>query len=246
MIINKFFFFISRFLNNKKFYLQSQMDIHKNSLDFNDEFITETGGFFPLNSKIERQILNLEPWDNIRRDLIILILKNLIEKNISGEIVEAGVFKGKSAKLIHKYAPNVKLHLFDTFSGFDQKDLDYEKKKFKSSILDDFKNTNLDLVKNYIDCNENVYFYPGYLPKSIPNDFEKKIFSFVHIDLDLYAPIYETLNFFYNKMSTGGIILIHDYNSWIGARKAVDDFCLEKKIYPIQIPDKSGSAIIQC
>jgi hypothetical protein len=46
-------------------------------------------------------------------------------------------------------------------------------------------------------------------------------------------------------MNTGGYILVHDYNAWIGARKAVDEFFSTRKEIPIPMPDKSGSALIQ-
>jgi hypothetical protein len=45
-------------------------------------------------------------------------------------------------------------------------------------------------------------------------------------------------------MSIRGIILVHDYNAWIGARKAVDDFFADKVELPVPMPDKSGSVLI--
>ena len=68
--------------------------------------------------------------------------------------------------------------------------------------------------------------------------------AFVHIDPDLYEPTKEGLILFYPLLSQGGIMLIHDYNAWPGARKAVDEFFLDKNEYVIPMPDKSGSAII--
>ena len=49
---------------------------------------------------------------------------------------------------------------------------------------------------------------------------------------------------FYPLLSRGGIIVAHDYNAWIGSRKAVDEFCAETGIIPIPMPDKSGSCVI--
>jgi hypothetical protein len=45
-------------------------------------------------------------------------------------------------------------------------------------------------------------------------------------------------------MSVGGIIIVHDYNAWIGARQAVDDFFFDKSEIPVPMPDKSGSVLI--
>ena len=73
---------------------------------------------------------------------------------------------------------------------------------------------------------------------------EQTIFSFVHLDADLFEPTKNGLEFFYPRVSSEGIILIHDYNAWPGCRKAVDEFFFLKKESPIPMPDKSGSAII--
>ena len=57
-------------------------------------------------------------------------------------------------------------------------------------------------------------------------------YSYVHIDVDLYEPTKESINYFWPKMVYGGVLICDDYGSYktIGARKAMDDF-LVKKIY---------------
>ncbi|MGB6063944.1 MAG: TylF/MycF/NovP-related O-methyltransferase, partial [Desulfomonilaceae bacterium] len=103
----------------------------------------------------------------------------------------------------------------------------------------------LDLVKTYISQkNENVLYYKGYFPESIPQNLNGSRFALVHLDADLYEPTLEGLKFFYSRMSTRGIIVIHDYNAWPGVRNAVDTFFSDKHELPIPMPDKSGSALI--
>lgn len=100
-------------------------------------------------------------------------------------------------------------------------------------------------MKHYISPkNQNVFFYKGYFPESIPAAFNTLKFAFLHLDADLFEPTLEGLKFFYPRMSAGGILLIHDYNAWLGARKAVDEFFADKKEFPIPMPDKSGSALV--
>jgi len=86
--------------------------------------------------------------------------------------------------------------------------------------------------------------FQGYFPDSVDKKLEQTTFAFVHLDADLYEPTRNGLEFFYPRVSSGGIILIHDYNAWPGCRKAVDKFFRIKKEFPIAMPDKSGSAII--
>lgn len=233
-------------LQTTSFYLQGQMDIHPDARWHCKTFTANTGGFFINDDPVERQIINLEPWDNTRRDMLILLLRTLIEKDIAGEMIELGVFQGKTAKLIHHYIPERPLHLFDTFAGFTERGVSAEKQNTDFAISGrKFAKTSLQGVKNYIaQQNDNVQFHPGYFPDSLPAGFSDKQFAFVHLDADLYEPILEALEFFYPRMSHNGVIVVHDYNAWPGARRAVDDFFLDKAELPVPMPDKSGSALI--
>lgn len=71
-------------------------------------------------------------------------------------------------------------------------------------------------------------------------------FAFVSLDPDLYVPVYEGLRTFYPLLNSGGMILIHDYNSmqFPGVKKAVERFCEEQKIYIVPLMDLHGSAVI--
>ncbi len=176
-----------------------------------------------------------------------LLLRTICDRDIPGEFVELGVYKGYSARLIHHYAPERKLHLFDTFEGFPEKSIIADKEKADIPISKKiFSDISVEQVEKLISPqNENVKFHIGYFPETIPAEFGNKKFAFVHLDADLYEPTLAGLNLFFDKMSAGGFILIHDYNAWIGARKAVDEFFESKKVKPIPMPDKSGSALIQ-
>ena len=68
-----------------------------------------------------------------------------------------------------------------------------------------------------------------------PNSYAKNViknkkFKFVHLDVDNYQPYKESLEFFYDKMVPGGIILFDDYDCDCcpGANKAVDEFFSDK------------------
>jgi hypothetical protein len=72
-------------------------------------------------------------------------------------------------------------------------------------------------------------------------------FCFVSVDADLYAPTASALPVFWERLSPGGAIMVHDYNSlqYKGVKKAVDDFCTEIKILPFPVPDLHGSCVIR-
>jgi O-methyltransferase len=237
---------VSLFFRNTSFYMQGQMNINAKSRWYNPELTKMTGGYFLKEDHIDRQICDLEPWDNTRRDMLILMLRTIAEKKVEGDIAELGVYKGRTAKLIHYYMPERKLHLFDTFEGFTARSVIAEKINTEYIISEShFSDTSLERVKAYISQkNSNVTYYKGFFPDSIPENLYQTVYAFVHLDADLYEPTIEGLKFFYPRTSSKGLIVIHDYNAWIGARKAVDDFFLDKNEIPIPLPDKSGSVLI--
>ena len=98
--------------------------------------------------------------------------------------------------------------------------------------------------RNVSPLNDNVHFYKGYFPDSIPPGFDELKFSFVHLDADLFEPTIEGLKYFYPRMNAKGMLVVHDYNAWKGARMAVDEFFSDKPEMPVPMPDKSGSALI--
>lgn len=235
------------FLKNSAFFMQGQMDIHPESRWYNNVFVQKTGGFFPLQQNGQRKLESLEAWDNTRRDMITLLLRTICAQNIAGDLAELGVYKGHTAKLIHNYIPERALHLFDTFSGFPEKSMIADKEKVNSLISKNlFTDTSLEKVKKLIASeNDNISYYKGYFPETVPEEFGDRKFAFVHLDADLFDPTLSGLEYFYPRMNKGGFMLVHDYNSWIGARNAVDQFFVNKKEIPIPMPDKSGSALIQ-
>jgi len=87
-----------------------------------------------------------------------------------------------------------------------------------------------------------VFFHVGYFPDSVPESVKGQSFAFVHLDADLFEPTMAGLSFFYPRLSIGGLIVVHDFNAWAGARKAVDEFCADKISIPM--PDKNGSVVI--
>ncbi len=176
---------------------------------------------------------------------INLCIDSLIEEKIIGNVAEVGVYKGNSAFLLSKYAKlvNSKCYLFDTYNGFDNKDI----VGFDANQTNLFTDTSLEYVKNVIGENKNVVFIKGYFPESLDEVGEIDSFSLVHIDCDLEKPITESLKYFYPRLKKGGFLIMHDYSSlyWKGSKIAIDTFFMDKKEMIVPIADKSGSCVIR-
>ncbi len=237
---------LSPMLRRQAFRLQSQMDIHPQSLWYNPAFIRETGGFFPPDGSQGHRIEWMADGDSVRRDMLVLLLRDIEVRGIRGALAEVGVYRGETATLLHHFLPDRRLHLFDTFTGFDSDDVRSEAAATGASVTTgQFSDTSVDSVRERIrPRNSNVVFHPGTFPASCNASIRRDSFAFVHLDADLFQPTLAGLEIFYPLVAPGGYIVIHDYNAWQGARQATDQFLAEKPEIAVPMPDKNGSAVI--
>lgn len=173
------------------------------------------------------------------------IADEIYSNNITGEVAELGVYQGEFARYISESFPDRKFYLFDTFNGFEESDiLIEEKNKFSEAKIGDFFNNDIEMVLKKIKNNSNCIIKKGYFPDSSIG--VEDVFSFVSIDVDLYKPIIEGLKFFYPRLSKGGYIIIHDYNSskFLGVKKAVKEYCHNVGASYVPLSDLYGSVII--
>ena len=132
----------------------------------------------------------------------ILNIKQILDENIPGDMAELGVFRGNSAASLAHYAraSQKNVFLFDTFEGFDERDLvgvDQTKGL-------EFADTSLSDVRALVG-DENVTYVKGRFPESIPPDLYMSQFCIAHIDCDLYEPAKAGMEFFYPRLAPGGL-----------------------------------------
>lgn len=182
--------------------------------------------------------------DYVRYSSLELVAQEISDKGVKGNVAELGVFRGEFAQHINVAFPDRKLYLFDTFEGFDDKDLKTESKNKYTKKMDDFSNTGVDLVLAKMKHPKRVIIKKGFFPDTTKG--VKDNFAFVSIDADLYEPIYSGLAFFYPRLNKGGYIFVHDYNNenYSGAKAAVRKFCKENGVSYFPLSDASGSAVI--
>jgi O-methyltransferase len=210
-----------------------------NLLRRNKVFISSSLAFLNRERTIDRNY-----FDYVRVSTLELISHEIKQKNLPGNVAELGVYKGRFARYINQYFSDRTLYLFDTFEGFDKRDVDSETKKKFSSGEQDFSDTSVEAVLKLMPFPQKCNPVIGFFPESAKRINDS--FVFVSLDADLYEPIYNGLQFFYPKLVSGGYIFIHDFNNdaYKGARKAVEQFCEEFKINYLPIPDVGGSAVI--
>jgi O-methyltransferase len=173
-----------------------------------------------------------------------LQVERLKKQKVKGCFAELGVYKGVSARMLHLMDPVRCFYLFDTFEGFPPKDLEEETGKAATYTPQNFGDTSIAKARLYINGNQNIAFYPGYFPETTKG-LENEVFSLVNMDADLYNPTRAGLEFFYPRLSPGGVILVHDYNpDWPGIVKAVDEFSNGIHESPVLITDLEGTVMI--
>ncbi len=157
---------------------------------------------------------------------------------VRGEILEFGIFKGNSFFRWIKFrdlleqTSSRKVIGFDIFGDFPEAKFEGDKQR-----RDDFveetnggKSISLEEMRDLLDkqsLSKNVELVKGDILVTLKDYLNKnphlKI-SLLHIDVDLYEPVKEILEQLYDRVSTGGIIILDDYGTFAGTNKAVDDF----------------------
>lgn len=198
------------------------------------------------SGKLDKNIIRVyrKHHDKTRFYYFWFQLERIKKENIEGDLAELGVYKGHSAKLIHSLIPDRPLHLFDTFKGFPESDLENETGKAATYTAKNFADCSIQGVKDYLGDLRNIVFHPGEFTGVIKEKTSEK-YAFINIDADLYNPTIAGLRYFYQHLSEGGVIFVHDYNSdWPGIIKAVNEFSEEIPEIPVQLADKDSSVLI--
>lgn len=168
-------------------------------------------------------------------EAVNLIWATRATQEIAGDIAELGTFSGSSAKLILSCSKSDKrkCYLFDTFNGIPEFTQGIDKVRPGEIV-----GKSLEYVKTKLeDFIHRVQFQVGFFPQTTANLDANVIFSFVNLDADTYLSTKVALDYFYDRLSVGGMILCHDYSSEScpGVKKAVDEFLIGKneKLIPL-------------
>ena len=208
-------------------------------------------------SKDDNELINLvsnySMTPKIRIFNLLQSLRHIKHNKILGDYVECGVWKGGNIILFKKFIENEdlqsnkKIFAFDTFEGMtkpDENDYDLLSKINAKDLLEEDveKKTNvwgicnleevkLNLKKNLKDI-DNIYLIKGPVEETLNlKDYIPEKISLLRLDTDWYSSTKKELESLYDKVSSGGIIIIDDYGHWGGAKKAVDQFFKDKYVW---------------
>jgi hypothetical protein len=198
----------------------------------------ENGAIWPLRA---HTMIGLKRMNNIE-----YCIKQIIENQIPGDIIETGVWRGGTCIFIqgimktyneidpNKY-PMRNLYVADSFAGFPlaNPDIKVDHDKYSTYYNDEirkFMSISLDEVqtnfKNYDLLDPNVFFIEGFFNKTLPYVISQNIITelaLLRVDCDMYESTNDVLNTMYDKVTKGGYVIIDDYGLK-GCRMAIDEF----------------------
>ncbi len=216
---------------SRRAYVQSRPLRHAERID----------GLRPIEKDWEHGLKGSYRGDYARLHFLIDSIETLEASKVEGAFAELGVYRGNTAKVLHRLAPHRKLYLLDTFSGFPAEQLGQAQPATAGGY-----GASLEAVRSFVGEHPNLVYCPGVFPASTSLVPEHAEFALVHLDCDLEEPTAAALEFFYPRLVPGGFLIVHDYGSgcWPGVRRALDRFLHDKPEGLIPIPDKSGSAAV--
>ncbi|MFH1399124.1 MAG: TylF/MycF/NovP-related O-methyltransferase [Candidatus Woesearchaeota archaeon] len=176
-------------------------------------------------------------------------VKYVEKAGIPGDFVECGVWKGGSAMVIalalqQLCSTNRKIFLYDTYTGMAQPTQEDKLiygnlkainrwKKEKKRNYNTWCFSPLEEVKRNLFSTgyprENLVFVKGRVENTIPLNIPQNI-ALLRLDTDWYQSTLHELKYLFPILEKKGVLIIDDYGHWEGARKAVDEYLMNKGV----------------
>ncbi len=190
-------------------------------------------------------------------------VKHVCLRNIPGDIVECGVWKGGACLLASQVLyeaeeesrekPERCIWLYDTFEGMPEPGKEdriavsgqplSERNPLgwwaagMSQVRETLKHSRLDA--------DRFIMVPGRVEETLENRIPEKI-AVLRLDTDWYESTKKELEVLFPLLSEGGVLIVDDYGHFTGARQAVDEYLSSlKKPFLIHRSDYTGRVIIK-
>jgi len=161
-------------------------------------------------------------------------------KSLPGDFVECGVNRGGMARAVMEYVDfstiAKKFYLLDTYCG----------------IPDEMKHFSAPLAFNYSECFEevkktfahfsNVQIIRGTVPMTLRH-VESNQIAYLSIDMNCAEPEIATAEFFWDKISAGGVLMLDDYcysEEYRLQNTAFNDFAKAHNVEVLALPTGQG------
>lgn len=207
----------------------------------NCDFINE-----PKFNKAYNAAKNTNPWSGFNmpwRVYVVCWLANMV-KNLQGDFVECGVNTGAYSRAVIDYIDfnnlNKCFYLLDTYEGLVAEQItEAEKNAGIEFYLGNYKNVYEQVKVTFNEFNTKII--KGMVPNTLIECTAEKI-CYLSIDMNVMEPEIAAINYFWDKVVSGGVIILDDYGFpyHIEQKKAFDSFAKEKNINILSLPTGQG------
>ena len=166
-------------------------------------------------------------------------------RDMDGAVAECGCYEGASAYFIAQVLRDTPIYLFDSFEGLSTPgSQDVDSDSSESAWRKGEMKATEEIVRENLKAFSDIQIFRGWIPERF-NEVEDQLFKLVHIDVDLYQPTMDSLEFFYPRLVKRGVIVLDDYGSakCPGARKATDEYFEKQNQFVIHLPTAQGVVI---
>lgn len=161
---------------------------------------------------------------------------------LPGDFAECGCWHGHSTYLVADLLKSLdwqgRFWVFDSFEGGLSDKVAQDRVGRGDSSPEATKRQKEKFASDYDEVQAAMSPFPfvslhkGWIPAVFEAPgLSDRLFSLVHVDVDLYEPTRDSLEFFYPRMTPGGVIVIDDYGSatFPGSKTAVDEYLAKAK-----------------
>jgi O-methyltransferase len=172
-----------------------------------------------------------------RLDNLEWCIRDVIERQIPGDFVETGVWRGGSvifmrAMLMFRGITDRVVWAADSFEGMpvpqDKSD------GWDRSHVEKLRVSLEQVKQNFARLgllDKQVQFLKGWFSDTLPSAPIQQL-AILRLDGDLYHSTVDALTNLYHKVSRGGYVIVDDYYSWSGCHRAVDEFLVCRGLRP--------------
>lgn len=184
----------------------------------------EEGGRWPAEAET---MVGLKRLDNIEH-----CIRTILQDGISGDFIEAGVWRGGAAiymLAVLRACEDERRHVWlaDSFEGLpkpdaenvaDAGDIHWMANHVLAVPMDEVRQN----IEKYGLMSERVHFLKGWFRDTLPTAPVERL-ALMRLDGDMYGSTMDALKSLYPKLVSGGFCIIDDY-ALRGCRQAVDEF----------------------
>jgi O-methyltransferase len=200
-----------------------------------------------------------------RLEALVRSVEWIERRKISGAVVECGVWRGGSVMAVARTLRRLgntsrDLYLYDTFAGMtapDEMDRHYDGRSAEETMsindpssknMSEWCKADLGLVRRNVESTgyppERLRYIEGPVEQTIPHSLPGSI-ALLRLDTDFYASTRHELQHLYPLIPSGGVVIIDDYGAWQGARRAVDEFLVDRPEIFLHRLDVTGRLFIK-